>query len=129
MKGTAFYLGLALILTHELDAMSHHEWRVLPLLSQLEDAAGQNLFVILHIPILAIVVACIASLNIKLRRKSRDIASGFLIVHAVLHFAFSSHANYEFNSLLSSILIYGAALCGMVYFLSHRRQDFRQPEN
>ena len=31
MKDVIFYLGLGAPLTHELDAMTDHEWRVLPL--------------------------------------------------------------------------------------------------
>ena len=118
MKSFAFYLGLALLFTHELDAMPNHEWQVLPLLSNLTDSVGRTTFVVAHIPIFGIVIAYIASLNLKTRSKARDLASGFLIAHAFLHFAFSGHSAYEFSSLLSSALIYGAALCGMVFFIA-----------
>ena len=46
------------------------------------------------------------------------IASAFLIVHAILHYLFTGHPDYEFSSLLSSFLIYGAAACGLLYILS-----------
>lgn len=118
MKNLVFYLGLALLFTHELDAIPNHEWQVLPLLSGLSDPVGRNTFVIAHIPIFAVVIAYIASLNLKTRSIARDAVSGFLIAHAVLHFAFSGHAEYQFGSLLSSILIIGAALCGVLYFLA-----------
>ena len=118
MKSIAFYLGLALLFTHELDAMPNHEWQVLPFLGDLTDATGRNTFVIAHIPIFAVVIAYVASLNLKTRLKARDIASGFLIAHALLHSAFSKNPAYEFSSLLSSILIYGAALCGLLFFLA-----------
>ena len=118
MKSFAFYLGLALLFTHELDAMPNHEWQVLPLLSNLTDSVGRTTFVVAHIPIFGIVIAYIASLNLKTRSKARDIASGFLIAHALLHFAFSGHSAYEFGSSLSSALIYGAALCGLVFFFA-----------
>jgi hypothetical protein len=116
MKSVAFYLGLALLFTHELDAMPNHEWQVLPLLSNLSVSTGRNTFVLAHIPIFAVVIACIASLNLKTRSIARDIASGFLIAHAVLHLAFSGHSAYQFSQALSSILIYGSALCGLLYF-------------
>ena len=112
-----FYLGLAFLFTHELDAMPNHEWRVLPLTSFLSDSIGMNTFVIAHIPIFAIVIACVASLNLKIRSTAQNIVSGFLIVHAGLHFAFSGHSDYEFDSLLSSTLIYGAALLGILFFV------------
>ena len=118
MKNPAFYLGLALLFTHELDSMPNHEWQVLPFLDSLSDATGEMTFLIAHIPIFALVIAFVASLNLKTRAIARDIASGFLIVHALLHYLFSVNPAYEFSSLLSSILIYGAAFCGAIYFVS-----------
>ena len=115
MKSTAFYLGLALLFTHELDAMPNHEWRVIPLLRNLVDSVGEVSFVIAHVPIFAIVIAGIASLDLKTRTLARDIVSGFLIAHALLHIVFSGHAAYEFDSLLSIVLIYGAGLCALIY--------------
>ncbi len=117
MKSVVFYLGLALLFTHELDAMPNHEWRVLPLLGSLSDPVARDAFVIAHIPIFAVVIACVASLNTRTRSIARNTASGFLVVHALLHLAFSGHADYEFGSLLSSILIYGAGICGVLYFV------------
>ncbi len=117
MKSTAFYLGLALLFTHELDAMPNHEWRVLPLVRSLTDSVGELTFVVAHIPIFVIVIACIASLNLKTRSMWRDIASWFLVAHALSHIAFSRHAAYEFDSLLSTVLIYGAGLCGTLYLV------------
>jgi len=119
MKNPAFYLGLALLFTHELDSMPNHEWRVLPFLGSLSDATGEMTFLIAHIPIFALVIAFVASLNLKTRAMARDIACGFLIVHAFLHYLFSVNPAYEFSSLLSSILIYGAAFCGVIYFIAN----------
>ncbi len=118
MKSFFFYLGLALLFTHELDAMPNHEWRVLPLLGGLTDSVGRDAFVIAHVPIFAVVIAYIASLNLKTRSIARGIASGFLVAHALLHLAFSGRSEYEFSSSLSSILMYGAAVCGLSYFLA-----------
>lgn len=118
MKSTSFYLGLALLFTHEMDAMPNHEWRVLPLLRSLSESAGETAFIIAHVPIFALTIACVASLNTRTRELARDIACGFFIVHALLHALFAGHPAYEFSSLLSSVLIYGAAACGAVYFAS-----------
>lgn len=118
MKNTSFYLGLALLFTHELDSMPNHEWRVLPLLRSLSESLGETVFIIAHIPIFALTIAYVASLNLRTRKLARDIACGFLIVHAALHLLFSGHSAYEFSSALSSLLIYGAAICGLAYFLS-----------
>lgn len=112
-----FYVGLAFLFTHELDAMPNHEWRVLPATSFLSDSVGMNTFLIAHIPIFAVVIGCVASLNLKTRSIAQNVASGFLVAHALLHVAFSGHANYEFDSLISSLLIYGAAFFGILFFL------------
>lgn len=118
MKSTSFYLGLALLFTHEMDSMPNHEWRVLPLLRSLSESAGETVFIVAHVPIFALTIACVASLDARTRKLARDIACGFLIVHALLHALFSGHPAYEFSSLLSSALIYGAAACGVIYFAS-----------
>ena len=123
MKNTAFYLGISLLFTHELDAMSNHEWRVLPGLNALSEAAGATAFLVAHVPLFALVIAFIASLNLKTRAKARNIASGFLIAHAAAHYLFSDNSAYEFSSLVSSLLIYGAALCGVAYFLALRLEN------
>ncbi len=107
-----------MLLTHEMDAMPNHEWRVLPILSSLPDATGEFAFLIAHIPIFALVIAFVASLNTKTRVLAQKLASGFLIVHAALHFAFSGHDDYEFSSLTSKFLIYGAAFCGAAFFVA-----------
>ena len=61
MKNVFFYLGLGTLFTHELDAVSNHEWRVLPILRSLPEMSAMNAFVLLHIPIFAVVVALVAS--------------------------------------------------------------------
>ncbi len=117
MKNLVFYLGLGLLFTHEMDAMTNHEWRVLPLTSWLPDATGELVFLVAHVPLFAVTIAFVASLNTRVRALTQKIASGFLIVHAGLHAAFSGHEAYEFSSHVSSLLIYGAAVCGVVFFV------------
>jgi hypothetical protein len=115
MKNLIFYLGLAFLFTHELDAMTNSEWLVLPLLNLLSDELGQRIFVLLLIPIFAVIIALIASDKVSVREKSRLGFSLFLTLHGVVHFAFMGHANYEFESTLSNILIFGGAVCGSAY--------------
>ena len=117
MKIIVFYLGLALLFTHELDSMPNHEWRVMPILNYLSDATGKAVFLLAHIPIFAVVVAFVASLDEKVRSRARGIFCGFLVVHTLLHSVFSANPDYEFSSLISSVLIYGAGLCGVLYLL------------
>ena len=120
MKDGIFCLGLGFLCSHELDAMPNHEWRVLPLLRLLEDSIGQLAFVAAHVPLFAVLIGLVASMNPKLRRSSRLFVSGFLVVHLVLHWLFSDHPHYDFDSTLSSVLIIGAGTCGAAYILLDR---------
>jgi len=117
MKNITFYLGLALIFTHELDSMPNHEWRVIPFLNSLTDETAEAAYLLAHIPIFAVVVAFIASLDQTIRSRARNIFCGFLVIHALLHLVFSENVAYEFSSWNSFGLIYGAGLCGIFYFL------------
>jgi len=51
MEHLFFYIGLAFILTHELDAVQMKEWRIFPLISFLDDKMGYWVFTALHIPL------------------------------------------------------------------------------
>lgn len=106
-----------MIFTHELDAMLNSEWRVLPLTSWLSDELGKFVFLIAHVPLFAVVVALVSSEREAIRNRSRLFISGFLAIHGLLHAAFSTQPSYEFESAISNILIYGAALCGIAYIL------------
>jgi hypothetical protein len=84
----------------------------------MSDSKGKYFFLIGHIPIFMVVVAFVASLDKKIRSRARNIFCGFLVVHTLLHYAFSENPAYEFTSLISLGLIYGAGLCGVLYFLA-----------
>ncbi len=45
-----FIMGLCLFLAHEMDAVRHKEWRLLPILSRLGDEAGCRAFTAVHVP-------------------------------------------------------------------------------
>ena len=121
MKEELLYLGVGMLFTHELDAMRNHEWLVLPLTSWLPSEYAETVFVWAHIPLFAILVAALASLNMKIRQNTRLGFSIFLVIHGVLHAAFSAHEKYEFASLTSNVLIFGGVLCGALYLLLNGR--------
>ncbi len=123
LKDILFYLGVGALFTHELDAMPNHEWRVLPGLSALPDNTGMVAFVLAHVPLFALVVGMVASLNPRIRRNARIAVAAFLVVHAVLHTMFRGHADYDFAGWLSNSLIYGAALAGLVFLVLELRPD------
>ncbi len=117
MKNIIFYLGIGTFSTHELDAMTYHEWRVLPLTSWLHDEYGMLAFLFFHIPLFAILVALLSSSNEKIRYRSRVGISIFLIFHGLLHILFMGNANYEFSNIWSNILIFGGTAFGVTHLL------------
>lgn len=50
-KTVLFLLGLSLLVCHELDAMTHQDWRLLPVLGALPGETARIVFVITHIPL------------------------------------------------------------------------------
>jgi len=122
MKDIAFYLGLASLFTHELDAMPNHEWRGLPLLQGLPDDIGMLVFVAAHVPLFAVLIALVASSHLQTRNLSRLGISVFLLVHGVLHALSIGQPSYEFSSALSNVLIFGGSMFGAVYLLLVARE-------
>ena len=117
MKNIVFYLGLGTLLTHEMDAMTHHEWRILPLTSWLPDDTGQLVFLLFHVPLFAVLISLVASTNEQIRLRTQLGVSIFLIVHGILHAVFMGNSNYEFSSMTSNALIFGGAALGTFHLL------------
>jgi hypothetical protein len=104
-----FFLGLAFILIHEMDAIRCKEWRILPGLSFLNERLGLILFVFLHIPVFYWVF-----LEIQFNNENFRIGFDyFLIVHLILHLLFLMHKKNEFKDWISWTIISGAALFGL----------------
>jgi hypothetical protein len=118
MNNLLFYLGLATLLTHELDAMSQSEWRLLFILRRLPEQMASTTFVILHIPMIAGLLWLTNNESRLVRHWSRIIVATFLIIHAGLHKLLEHHPSCTFDSLLSLSLIYGGAVLGFLYWVS-----------
>lgn len=115
MKSLFFYLGLGFIATHELDAVTQHEWRLLYILRSLPDPLARDLFVALHLPLFAALIWITQHPRALWRDSARFALMAFLIVHVGLHWRLSGHALYTFHSPLSWALILGGGLCGLAY--------------
>ena len=118
-----FYVGLALLVCHELDAVARHEWRLLPLLNMLSDEIAQIAFIIAHVPLFAAIFWLVGHHSFIIKRRSRVAADGFLVVHAVLHVLLSDNELYEFEAPLEGLLIYGGAVVGLAHLLVLRRSQ------
>lgn len=117
MLTALYYLCLAALFTHEMDAVMQAEWRLLYVLSDLSDAVAYPLFIGLHFPLYVLCFWLGNSQNDRVRNGFQLIISLFSILHAGLHFRLSDRPNYEFHSLLSNFAIYSAAIFGFLYVL------------
>lgn len=112
-----FLAGFSLLLTHELDAVARSEWRVLPLLEWLPDDTGFVVFVVLHVPLFAVLLWLVGHVDLQVRRRWQRIVAAFLVLHAGLHLVFSGHAHYDFHAALSRSLIFGGGAFGALFLV------------
>ncbi len=117
MQTALFQLGLAFLFTHELDAMTHSEWRLLFVLGDLPDSTASPWFVALHVPLFFAILWLGHHPRDVVRDTARMVVAAFFVVHAGLHFLLSSSPAYEFHGVLSNTLIVSAAVCGVGYLL------------
>lgn len=104
-------LGLGLLMTHEIDAGHHHEWRLLFWLRTMDDSRAQMIFTALHLPLFV-------GLLLVLPEAPDWLLLGidaFLIVHAGLHRRLHDHAEHSMTSWFSQSLILGAAIAGLAH--------------
>ena len=114
MLEIAYFLMLAFLLSHEIDAAYRKEWRVLPLTSWMPDTLGRQVFILAHVPLLAAIF-----LGGGLSPSSTFAAglSAFSVVHVGLHWLFRHHKDHDFNNWLSVLLIVGAGVAGLVHLV------------
>jgi hypothetical protein len=109
-----FFAGLAFILTHEMDAIRCHEWRIFPLTAMLNEQVGYAVFTLVHVSLYVLTFwglwnSGAQGMNANVVR-AWDI---FFIIHVGLHLLFLRHPLNEFKSWLSWLLIVGAGICGI----------------
>ncbi len=109
---TLFYIGLTLIIMHEMDAIRCKEWRIFPGLSHLEDKTGHLVFMIAHIPMFFFLIWKLT--NGSETETFRFYFNIFLIAHVILHLLFLRHKKNEFKDWISWTIIVGSGLCGML---------------
>lgn len=113
MNSSIFYLGVTLLLVHEIDAIRCKEWRIIPGLSSLKERVAMITFIFLHIPLFYWVIY-------KINAEQQNFITGFdifLIVHLILHILFLWHKNNEFKDWISWTIIIGAGICGILDLL------------
>lgn len=121
IKHFILYVGAAILMTHELDAVMHNEWRVLPMTSFLSPEVGYQVFLWAHVPLFALTIAFLSHRKDRIRTLTASVLASFLVIHGGLHLLFSDHHHYEFTSVSSNLLIYGGSAFGVLYFILTRR--------
>lgn len=111
-----FYLGIALLFTHELDAIKRHEWRIFPFISRLPDDTAYHVFVLLHVPLFLLILWLNYHPSENVRYWFQLSMDVFFIVHLGLHRLFRRHAEYEFNSIFSKSIIFLNAVVGLAHW-------------
>jgi hypothetical protein len=106
-----FLINVAWLMTHELDAIQQHEWRVFPFLTPFSDIAAYQIFTVLHIPLFTFIMWNLQSPWFWI------VFDLFLIVHAGLHWLLRNHPKLEFKNRLSNLLIFGAAPLGLLHLI------------
>lgn len=117
MKNIIFNLGFATLITHELDAMTQSEWKLLFVLKNISEQIAPSVFVVIHVPLIAALLWLTNNESQFIKNWSRITVSVFLIIHSGLHKLLENSPNYTFNSTLSLGLIYGAGLFGLIYLI------------
>ena len=106
-------VAVALLAVHEMDAMTHAEWRLLPVLNSMEEDAAREAFVLLHIPLYVGVFWAVFFAS--WRMLAGRVFSLAIIAHATAHFLLSGHELYTFSAPIETITVYGAAAASLIY--------------
>ncbi len=125
--GTALIqLMLAFLFTHELDAMTQAEWRLLYVLRSLSDEEGRWWLVVIHVPLFWALIALTHHKSAQVQSMSRLGLAAFCIVHALLHWRLASDPLSSFISPLSWLLILAPAALGVIYLMGELRPSIGQ---
>ena len=107
-----FAIELALLFTHEMDAVRRQEWQMFIILKDMADEKAFRIFMLLHIPLYAVILSLLLSDRMIIAMYITDI---FLILHMLIHFAFTGHKANQMNGGVSKAIIYSAGLLALVH--------------
>jgi hypothetical protein len=123
-----YYLAISFLMAHELDAVTHAEWRLLLVLRDLEDTIAAQIFVAGHVPLLFIVLWFSHHVNPKVSDRTKTIISATMVLHVLAHFALSGAAEYDFNGLLSRVLLLLSGFFAAAYLVGRWRNRAMQSQ-
>lgn len=111
-----YWAMIAAFLTHELDAVKRHEWRILPLANRLPEKLAEQVFIWTHAPLF------LAILWFSSNGAETPFAlafSVFAIVHVGLHWAFRKHPKNEFQGISSWAIILFAGTLAAAHLVAY----------
>ncbi|MEM7096660.1 MAG: DUF6713 family protein [Pseudomonadota bacterium] len=115
MRTFIYYLTIATLVTHELDAVRHSEWVLLYILRDLPAATAYTVFVVLHVPLIVAILWLSHHQNEKLQSIFRFLFGVLTCVHAIIHLGLEGSEKYFFEGWLADGLIFGSATLGAIY--------------
>jgi len=120
MADSLFFVGVSLLLMHEMDAIDKEEWRLMFVLRKLPRERALRWFITLHFPIFVGLLFLVAAGPSATTRWVEGGVDLFLIVHAVLHENLSRTGDESFANSYSHTVILSAAafaVAHLVYLL------------
>ena len=113
-----FYIGLSIMLTHEMDAIRQQEHRFFPGTSLLSERRGYYVFTALHIPLYIMLFWGLTNKDPLFVTRFIIYFDVFMLVHIGLHALALRHKMNRFTSFFSWSLIVGAGLFGLFDLLA-----------
>ena len=109
-----FALELALLFTHEMDAIRRQEWKMFIILKDMDDEKACRIFMLLHVPLyMAILLLLFSSFS----HVGYYVVDIFLLIHMVIHLGFRKHLDNKFGSTISKVIINSAGLLAIVHLI------------
>jgi len=109
MADLLFFLGVSLLLMHEMDAIDKEEWRLMFVLRKLPREGALRWFITLHLPLFVGLLFLVAAGPSSTTRWIEGGVDVFLIAHAALHENLSRTGDRAFANNFSRTLILLAA--------------------
>ena len=109
-----FSIELALLFTHEMDAIRRQEWKMFIILKDMEDEKAYYAFLLLHIPLYAAVLFLLLSPFSHIAYYVVDI---FLLAHMLIHLEFRKHPANKLDGTISKMIIDLAGLLAMIHLI------------
>lgn len=107
-----FFVGLAFIFNHELDAIRQHEWRFFFEWMSLGEKTAYRLFTAAHLPLFAVIMWYARDSRFQ---TGMDV---FLIIHLILHWTARNDPRIEFDNWFSWLWIGGGAVVGALHLIA-----------